>query len=142
MMEGLKDYDEYQAQNLDAQFGDFYAVTERDVSEFRTDAMKSLSKVIVKMVDIYGYESGDSKPKWIEKVPDLSMPTSDPLDTRGTLAGKINAKLTATKAQYNHYLYDFAKTVLEDFHAEVMQRMELQESITKILDNLQERTSK
>ena len=140
MMEELKDYDEYQKQGLDAQFGDFYAIAGKDVTEVREDAMKSLSKVIVKMVDIYGYKSGGSKPEWIERLPALIG--SDPLSQRGTLGGRINAKLTATKEQYNHYLYDFAEAALEGFHAEVMQRMELQESITKILDNLQERTSK
>jgi len=125
MREELKDYGEYQAQDLDAQFGEYVFITERDISlEVRVEAMKRLSKEIVRVMDICGYQS--DKPKWIEKVPDLSIPTYDPLDTRGTLAGKINAKLTATKEQYNHYLYHFAKVALEDYHTATDKLKELE----------------
>ena len=122
MNEGIKSYDEYKAQDLDAQFGDYVGCTEMDIPEVRKEAMRMLSEAIVIGMDIRGYKS--VKPKWIEIPPALR--SSDPLDSYGSLGGKINAKLTATKEQYNHYLYHFAKVALEDYHTATDKLKELE----------------
>lgn len=116
----VKNFDEYSRQKLNVELADAIAVSSEAIlhPENIKNYVEILGKIIGEFVSKQGYKPSE-KTKIMIKVPSIGG-TADPCNSRGTVGGKVDCNLTATKDQYVFY----ASEIIDELKGECKRQIE------------------